>query len=432
MAPEERRLVIVVRADPVICGHSGEARNLAEAAILRGYSEVRILSWPIERIEACGLPTKPIESILPYSPGIVVERPPPIGDYRVPDGRYSCALKGRLVELITDSIDTVIVSLYLMPHTCVVAEAMAAALGAGLPIRAQTVAEAVGSDITNVVSSCVSERRFGPATYLFSTYLSQDVCVAVSRYTKEQIVEAARHVDAACGTEFARACDERVELSYPAIDASSFIGMKLVEAEQVWRDRQLERDGYVLFLSRVVAAKGVDDLILAYRHSECYGRLPLVIAGNGPALPAVRELVGQDPWIRILTDVSDAEKRGLMFGSAAYVLPSKPRPEFIETFGIALVEKMLVGGRGPVITTTTGGIPEAVGDCALTIEAGSIESIRQVLDHAVYGMSQIEKQSLSARARAFALGFDRLNVFDSLMDRLPRPLAPSNVQIAAG
>ena len=27
-----RRLVIVVRADPVICGHSGEARNLAEAA----------------------------------------------------------------------------------------------------------------------------------------------------------------------------------------------------------------------------------------------------------------------------------------------------------------------------------------------------------------------------------------------------------------
>jgi len=28
----ERRLVIVVRADPVICGHSGEARNLAEAA----------------------------------------------------------------------------------------------------------------------------------------------------------------------------------------------------------------------------------------------------------------------------------------------------------------------------------------------------------------------------------------------------------------
>ncbi len=49
-----------------------------------------------------------------------------------------------------------------------------------------------------------------------------------------------------------------------------------------------------------------------------------------------------------------------MAGSAAFVLPSKPRPEFTETFGIALVEKMLSGG-GPVITTETGGIGEAVG-----------------------------------------------------------------------
>ena len=30
-AVPNRRLVIAVRADPVICGHSGEARNLAEA-----------------------------------------------------------------------------------------------------------------------------------------------------------------------------------------------------------------------------------------------------------------------------------------------------------------------------------------------------------------------------------------------------------------
>jgi hypothetical protein len=44
---QRRRLVIVVRADPVICGHSGEARNLAEAALQRGFTEVRILSWPL-------------------------------------------------------------------------------------------------------------------------------------------------------------------------------------------------------------------------------------------------------------------------------------------------------------------------------------------------------------------------------------------------
>src|SRR5690606_1380307 len=63
-----RRLVIVVRADPVICGHSGEARNLAEAALSRGFDEVRILSWPLDLLERAGLPLKPYDTILPYSP----------------------------------------------------------------------------------------------------------------------------------------------------------------------------------------------------------------------------------------------------------------------------------------------------------------------------------------------------------------------------
>ncbi|SDI07455.1 hypothetical protein SAMN05192558_101746 [Actinokineospora alba] len=51
-----RRLVIAVRADPVICGHSGEARNLAEVALTRGFTDVRLLTWPIPALRAAGLP----------------------------------------------------------------------------------------------------------------------------------------------------------------------------------------------------------------------------------------------------------------------------------------------------------------------------------------------------------------------------------------
>ena len=47
-----RRLVIVVRADPVICGHSGEARCLAEVALTRGFDDVRIVTWPLDALEA--------------------------------------------------------------------------------------------------------------------------------------------------------------------------------------------------------------------------------------------------------------------------------------------------------------------------------------------------------------------------------------------
>ena len=59
-----RRLVIAVRADPVICGHSGEARNLAEVALTRGYDDVRLLTWPIPTLQAAGLPLKPLDRLL--------------------------------------------------------------------------------------------------------------------------------------------------------------------------------------------------------------------------------------------------------------------------------------------------------------------------------------------------------------------------------
>lgn len=99
-----RRLVIVVRADPVICGRSVEARNLAEVALTRGFDDVRIITWPLDRLQGSGLPLKPIETITPYTRGITVERPEPIGDSRVLDGRFLAGVTGRLVELFSDGV----------------------------------------------------------------------------------------------------------------------------------------------------------------------------------------------------------------------------------------------------------------------------------------------------------------------------------------
>ena len=121
-----------------------------------------------------------------------------------------------------------------------------------------------------------------------------------------------------------------------------------------------------------------------------------------------------------LDDVSDEEKPALMAGSSAFVLPSKPRPEFVETFGIALVEKMLAGG-GPVITCTTGGIPEAVGEHALLVRQGSPQAIAEAIDHATGGITTSELRRREVVARQYAMQFDRVNVFDKLFD----PAAPA-------
>ena len=408
------RLVIVVRADPVICGHSGEARNLAEAAMRRGYDEVRIVTWPLEALTA--LPQKPLESVLPYSPGIFVERPEPVGDYKVPDGRFTAGMVGRLVELFTDGVPTVCISLYLTPHASVVMEAMAVARSLGAEPTVTTVAEAVGSDITNVVRHCVDEGRFGAAAHVFATFLGHDHCVAVSQYTKDCIVAAADEVDLRWGTSFGDRCRERVGISYPAID-----GQVPLPDEQDVRyalaRRGLERDGYVLFLSRLSPEKGVDDLIDGFARSTASEMVQLVIAGNGPAIGALREHARRSSAadrILFLDDVDDAEKRLLMAGCAVYVLPSKPTSAFIETFGIALVEKMLAGG-GPVITTDTGGIPEAVGDHAITVPISDPVAVGAAIDHAVLEMSADERRARSVQARAHAMQFDRMNVFDRLM-----------------
>lgn len=417
--PPRSRLVIVARADPVICGHSGEARNLAEAALDRGFDEVRIITWPIDRLQQTGLPLKPLDRVLPYRDGIIVERPAPIGDYKVPDGRYLAGLTGRLVELFTDGVPTVCMSLYLSPHAVAVADAVRVAQSTGLPVNVTTVAEAVGSDVTNVVRSCLAEDRWGAAAHVLSSYLAHDVCLAVSEYTREIILAEAAEIDARHGTTFAERCRDRVSVSYPAIDVGSYLSLDPRESDGVLARRGLGRDGYVLFLSRLAHAKGVDDLIAGFALSRAAEKLQLVIAGSGPDAGRLRAVAAVSPVaerITFLDDVGDAEKAHLMAGSAAFVLPSKPLPEFVETFGIALVESMLSGG-GPVITTETGGIGEAVGDCAIFVPVEDPDAIAAALDR-VGAMSCDEREGMQRRARVHAMQFDRAVVFDRVLQRL--------------
>jgi glycosyltransferase involved in cell wall biosynthesis len=408
-----RRLVIVVRADPVICGHSGEARNLAEVALTRGFDDVRLLTWPIPTLQAAGLPLKPLDRLLPYTDGITVERPEAVGDYRVPDGRHLAGLTGRLVELLAEPVPTTCLSMYLAPHTTVVTDAVHAARAAGFAPRVHTVAKAVGSDVTNVIRSCLREGRFGAATVLFTTFLANDEVVAVSQYTREQIVVSAEELDAHCGTRFADQCRRRVTVSYPPIDSAAFLDLDPARVDAALARRGLERDGYVLFLSRVARAKGIYDLVTAFARSRCRSRVKLVVAGNGPALEHVQAMAKEDDRVVFLTDVDDEEKPLLMRGCVAYTLPTKPEPDFVETFGIALAEKMLAGG-GPVITTTTGGTGEAVGDTAIIVEAGDVTGLAAAMDRVVLEMSTHERQTREYWAREFAMSFDRARVFDDL------------------
>ena len=412
-------LVLVVRADPIICGHSTEARNLAEAGIEMGLESVHIVTYPIDILEESDLPLKPLETVSHYSAGIKVCRPNPVGDYKVLDGRLGYALSGELVDILHGLHGRVmLMDLYLVPHGQMVMNAVRTFENLERDPDVYTVGEAVGSDITNVVRNALEVGQTGAAQVVLANYLDHDLPVAVSEYTRNMIIESGELVDAEMGTDFANQLRERVRISYPAIDTVSYISIEenLEEVDEILTSRGLERDGYVMFLSRIAPAKGVDDLVAAYRQSELYGVKKLIICGNGPMKEQIQEMSSEDPWIEILDDVADEEKGALMYGCYAWCLPSKPRPEFVETFGIAVAEKMLAGGLGPVITTSTGGIPEASGGNCLEHLAGDIDSLRDCLNR-VASMSDAERKALSERARRFAYQFDRRNVLTKLLRR---------------
>jgi glycosyltransferase involved in cell wall biosynthesis len=337
----------------------------------------------------------------------------------VPDGRYLAGLTGRLVELFTDGVPTLCMSLYLSPHAVAVTDAVRVARSTGLPVNVTTVAEAVGSDVTNVVRSCVKEGRWGAAAHVLSSYLAHDVCLAVSEYTREIILAEAAEIDARHGTRFAERCRERVSVSFPAIDVGSYLSLDPRETERVVARRGLDQDAYVLFLSRLSPAKGVDDLIAGFAQSRAAKTLRLVIAGSGPEARWLRSVAAASPVaerITFLDDVDDVEKPHLMASSAAFVLPSNPLPEFVETFGIVLVEKMLSGG-GPVITTARGGIGEAVGDYAIFVPDQDPDAIAAALER-VCAMSCEDRADMESRARAHARQFDRAVVFDRVLERV--------------
>jgi len=289
----------------------------------------------------------------------------------------------------------------------------------GKELDVVTVGEAVGSDITNVVGNALLEGRVGAAQLVLSNFLAHDLPVAVSQFTKDLIVEAGEKVDEVMGTAFARRLTDEVKISYPAIDAASYLAIEENPDElyELLKRRGLSKDGYVMFLSRIAPAKGVDDLLDAWEGCRYRGEKELIICGNGPAKDDVAMRAADLGDVRVLDDVSDLEKGALMHGCAAWCLPSKPKTEFVETFGIAVAEKMLAGGLGPVITTRTGGIPEASGGHCLEHAAGDVGELRACLDKACE-MKEPERRALSKSARDFALQFDRNRIFERLVSSL--------------
>jgi glycosyltransferase involved in cell wall biosynthesis len=120
---------------------------------------------------------------------------------------------------------------------------------------------------------------------------------------------------------------------------------------------------YALVVSRLAAEKGVDVAIDACRIAG----VPLVVAGDGPELEALRErAAGTD--VRFAGRVDDNTLEDLRAGAAIALAPSRSA----ETFGLAVAEAM--AAALPVAASRVGALPELLEADAL-VPPGDAEAL---------------------------------------------------------
>ena len=107
-------------------------------------------------------------------------------------------------------------------------------------------------------------------------------------------------------------------------------------------------DGPFVLAGRLVAYKQARVVVEAANRAG----VPLVVAGNGPELPVLRELAG--PTVSFVVDPSDDDLRELFRTGRALLFPG------VEDFGMIPVEAQACGM--PVIARDEGGARETVVD----------------------------------------------------------------------
>lgn len=113
----------------------------------------------------------------------------------------------------------------------------------------------------------------------------------------------------------------------------------------------------ILYVGRLVTEKGICTLIEAFRTQTTAAEL--VLAGEGPLLPKLRQYVstnGLSHKVKFLGYVPSSSLRSVLLESSLLVMPST----WQEPLGLVLLEAMACGV--PVVASAVGGAPEVVAD----------------------------------------------------------------------
>jgi phosphatidylinositol alpha-1,6-mannosyltransferase len=178
---------------------------------------------------------------------------------------------------------------------------------------------------------------------------SADGCVAVSRFTRDTLIESFDVQPA------------KIELISNGVDLGRFRNRK--RRPDLVRRYGLEGKRVLLTVGRLYARKGVDRVIESLpRVFETVGDLLYVVVGDGPYLPVLEELarrLGVADRVVFVGAVTDAELVDYYALADAFIMANREMPDGdTEGFGLVFLEANACGV--PVIAGRAGGSVDAV------------------------------------------------------------------------
>jgi glycosyltransferase involved in cell wall biosynthesis len=143
---------------------------------------------------------------------------------------------------------------------------------------------------------------------------------------------------------------EKIRVIPNGFDAETLMGTKALNVSSLMR-YGIEKDKFVLFVGRLTWRKGVNYLIDAFKsvHDD-FGGLKLVIVGDGPSMPYLKNATRDMHFVLFTGQVSDSIKKLLYESCIVVVVPST-----YDVLPTVVLEAMM--NNKPVIATNVGGIP---------------------------------------------------------------------------
>lgn len=172
---------------------------------------------------------------------------------------------------------------------------------------------------------------------------------------------------------------------------------EIIEADEICKRFALEKDGYLLFLGRLVPEKGIHYLIEAFKQTKADKKL--VIAGSASDtdgyVTRLKQMSSEDDRILFTGFVQGRVLEELYSNAYAYVLPSD-----LEGMPLSLLEAMSYGNC--CIVSDIAECTEVVEDRAMVFQKADVEDLARCL-HKICSDTEIA-ESYKSDASAFICG----------------------------